>query len=381
MAPLGLYAQEGFWQDWQLRTQVHMGADAWHIEHTPKDGPLAPAVFMPDGSNRWQFRNVSPWYVVQASLSQGLQSEWVLKARANQSVGARVDQLYYDHALSPKLGFRVGVVDYRATWCRVYDLDDPWVREADPFCSDQIIKVATASAPGLQAYTNLRWGRYQVQALAGFYQPKLLNYEPREFSDFLLLPDDRVTHNNKVGLTLNAMDMRTSTEWRLSWIYTDQSAQLAPNELSPLMAKLDHAVHLWFAGVSWQLSPRTRARLTHMRSELSATISEFVPNQPTKVLHPSVTKQSTVLELNYQYSPVDAWSVSVSQYPFIERGAYEWKHKTFALGWRRDWSRHWFTAVQLTHAKNHIPYSIYNDFAPAGRHSALALGLRLGFKL
>lgn len=367
--------------EWQLRSNIHMGLDAWHIEHKPKDGPLTPTVFMPDGSTRWQYREVSPWYVVQANLSQGYQAEWVLKARANQSVGAKVDQLYYDHALSPKLGFRAGVVDYRATWCRVYDLDDPWVREADPFCSDKAIKLATASAPGVQAYTNVQWGRYQVQALAGLYQPKLLNYEPKEFSDALLFPGDRVTHNNKLGLTLNAMDLRTSTEWRLSWIYTDQSAQLAPNPFSPYAAQLDHAVHLWFAGVSWQVSPRTRARLTHMRSDLNATLTEFVPNQAPMVLHPKVTKQSTVLELNYQHSPVDTWSVSVSQYPFIERGAYEWKHQAVSVGWRRDWTRHWYSAVQLTHAKNHVPYSIYTDFVPAGRHSASAVGFRLGFKL
>lgn len=107
----------------------------------------------------------------------------------------------------------------------------------------------------------------------------------------------------------------------------------------------------------------------------------FMPDQTPQLFYPSVTKQSTVLELNYQHSPVDTWSVSVSQYPFIERGAYEWKHQAVSVGWRRDWTRHWYTAVQLTHAKNHVPYSIYTDFVPAGRHSASAVGLRVGFKL
>lgn len=378
LTSLELNAQE---TDWQLKSNIYTGLDAWHIGHRPQNGPLAPTVFMPDSSTRWAYREVSPWYVIQATMGHSYRAAWVFKARANQSVGAKVDQLYYDHALSPRLGFRVGVVDYRATWCRVYDLDDPWVREADPFCSDKTIKLATASAPGLQAYSNMHWDRYQVQLLAGLYQPKLFSYEPQEFSDLLLLPDDRVTHNNKIGLTLNAIELRTSTEWRISWIYADQSARLAPSSFNPNPAKIDHAVHLWFAGVSWQVSPRTRARLTHMRSDLRGTLTEFVPNQPDKLLHPRVIKQSTVLELNYQHSPVDIWSISVSQYPFVERGAYEWKHRAVSLGWRRDWSRQWFTAVQLTHAKNQVPYSIYPDFVPAGQHSASGVGFRLGFKL
>jgi hypothetical protein len=368
--------------DWQLNTQLQMGLDAWHIEHQPKGGPLAATVFMPDTGTRWQYREVSPWYVVQAQLRRGYQGEWVLKSRANQSAGAKVDQLYYDHAVSPKLGFRAGVVDYRATWCRVFDLDNPWVREADPFCSNQTIQLATASAPGLQTYTNLHWGRYQVQALAGLYKPKLFNYEPREFSDFVLAPNDRVIHNTKLGLTLNAMDLQTSTEWRLSWIYTDQLGRLSTTAQRPFPATIEHKAHLLFGGLSWQVSPRTRARITHMRSDLKATINvQTPPGVEPLVFRPRVFKASTVLELNYQHTARDIFSVSVSQYPFQERGVYEWKHQAVSVGWRRDWSRHWYSAVQLSHAKNHVPYSIYPDFVPAGRHSAHAVGVRVGFKL
>jgi len=368
--------------DWQLEAHVHMGVDAWSLKHQPTGGPLAPTVFMPDSNTRWQYREVSPWAVVQTNFRRGTHREWVLKGRANQSTGAKVDQLYYDHAVSPKLGLRAGVVDYRATWCRAYDLDDPWVREADPFCSTPIIKLATASAPGLQAYTNLHWGRYQVQALAGLYKPRLFNYEPREFSDLVLAPNDRVTHNTKLGLTLNAIDLYTSTEWRLSWIFTDQKASLSANDAHPFPALITHKAHLLFGGLSWQVSARTRARITHMRSDLKATINVQTPPEiEPLVFHPRVFKASTVLELNYQHSAQDILSLSFSKYPFEERHAYEWHHKAISVGWRRDWSPRWYTAVQLSHAKNRVPYSIYPDFVPAGRHSAHAVGVRVGFKL
>jgi hypothetical protein len=77
-------------------------------------------------------------------------------------------------------------------------------------------------------------------------------------------------------------------------------------------------------------------------------------------------------------------SLAISTYPVKQKGVYEWRHRNWSLGWRRDWPGGWFSAVQLTHSHNRIPYNnyyhpVYFDL-PATGASAWGAGLRLGYK-
>lgn len=360
---------------WDLKSRAYVGADFWHVEHSAPQGMSRKATFMADQNTAWQFRSPSPWYQLESELNWFGQGQWVLKARGNQATGTELNQLFYDHYMSPQLGVRVGIVDYRISWCRSFDTDNPWIRETDPFCSDNTIKLATDSAPGVQAYTVSTVGDYTVQTLVGLYRPLLGGYSPREYSDAILTPDDRVTKNHKYGVTVNAIHNLTATEWRLGWVGADQAAHYRGPRFQANSAQ---TVHLFFAGGSWQLHPKLKARVTLMNSHLRGHIVPLDGGQPIK---PKVFKGSRVLELNYQHSPQHAFALAYSHYPFEQQSVYRWQHQSKSVSWRYDYNSAWFAALQISKAHNHI--QSFDDLAPvkSGKPKAAAIGFRIGRKL
>ena len=231
-------------------------------------------MFLADSETSWSYRELSAWYTAQSQLNLGPHNHLVLRARANQGSGGVLDQLYYDHGISPSLGLRIGVADYRATWCREYDLDNPWVRESDPFCSQRFMRLPLSSAPAVQAYLTTEFGDYQVQGIAGLFRPRALGYAPREFSGAQLPDHVQITKNHKQSVSLNALNKTTSTEWRLSWIRITQSLfdpkVPASNTLGGPFTQMDYhqSSDIFFSGVSWQLSPRWRSRSLRGRSHV-----------------------------------------------------------------------------------------------------------------
>lgn len=381
-APLPTWAQS----DWQLQNHFQVGVDAWHIDHSSEEPLTRRNMFLADSQTRWTYRELSPWYTAQSQLNFGPLQHVVLRARANQGSGGVLDQLYYDHGISPSLGFRIGVADYRATWCREYDLDNPWVRESDPFCSQRFIRLPLSSAPALQAYANTELGNYQIQAIGGLFRPRALGYAPREFSGAQLPDQVQITRNHKQTLALNALNKATSTEFRLSWVRIDQSlfdpqVRASNSQWGPFTEMNYHqASDIVFAGVSWQLSPRWRSRLTHMSRQLKARCDLLQPLAVPECGE-RVESSSTVLEWNYQASQKDILSLAVVHFPFKQFNVYERTHRNMSVGWRHDRGQGWFGAVQLSHSRSAIPYSL--DFSKIafqpGTASAWALGTRLGY--
>ncbi len=368
--------------EWQLETTVQLGVDAWHIDHEHPD--RRGILFLADAMPKGPYRSQAPWATFQNLLHLGELKHVVLRARANQDNGASVDQLYYDHAISPNLGFRLGVADYRATWCREYDTDNPWVRESDPFCTNRQVRKATSSAPALQAYVNFDVNHYQVQGIAGLYRPRALGYEPKEFGDYWVEEDQVISKNHKHGVSMSVIDKVTSTEWRLSWIGLDQSLYdrgefdgSGNSDLGPY--DLHQKSNTLFAGVAWQVSPRLRSRLTHMASVLKAQCKwRGAVDTPCQY---RFEKASTLLELGYQLNAKDVISLALSTYPVKDKGNYEWRHHSASLGWRRDWEAGWYGAVQLAWSRNRVPYSNWTEVVPAGSASAWGAGVRIGYKM
>lgn len=375
--------------DWNLNTTVQVGVDAWHIPSADEGHPLQALLFLPDTDTEWKPRSVSPWYTLQSHLHIGTQSEVVLRARGNQGHGASLDQLSYDHAISPFFGLRAGVLDYRATWCRGYDRDNPWVRENDPFCTIKSVNVATASAPALQAYTKFDLSNYQVQTLAGLYRPKAFGYEPREFSNLFLPPTAEVIKNNKHAVSLNVTNLVTSTEWRLSLIGAQQSFYdqiRSPNDSSVTKLNFHQNVNSVFLGVSAELMPRVRSKITHLRSNVK-TRCELLDPPRTADCESRFRKDSTVLELSYQANPRDVLLMAVSRYNFKQSlkqsDVYSARNESVSLSWRRDWKKGWFSALQLTHARISVPYNNYPNLVPyeVGNTKAWGAGLRVGYEI
>jgi len=369
---------------WQLQNHFQVGVDAWHIEHSSEVPATRGQMFLADSETAWSYRDVSPWYTAQSQLSLGPLNQVVLRARASQGSGGVLDQLYYDHGISPSLGFRVGVADYRATWCREYDLDNPWIKEGDPFCSQRLARKPLSSAPALQVYLNTEVGPYQFQGIAGVFRPKALGYAPREFSGAIVPEHVQITHNHKQSLSFNALNKLTSTEWRWSWVRIDQRSldtQYPARATSGgAVTTLDYhqQADTVFAGVSWQINPRWRARLTHMVSLLRAhcNLPDPLPNDGCV----RVRRRSTVLEWNYHAAATDMVSIALIDFPFRQDNVYERRHQSLTTGWRRDWGQGWFGSVQLSRSRTVIPYTReFRELFPPGTASAWALGTRLGY--
>jgi hypothetical protein len=308
--------------------------------------------------------------------------------RADQGQGVSLDQLSFDHAISPSLGMRAGVLDYRATWCRVYDMDNPWVRENDPFCNNKGANLATASAPALQVYTNFDVGNYRVQGLAGIYRPLAFGYEPQEFSNFILPATATVIKNQKHGVSVSALDKITATELRFSWIGARQSLfesdfiQFKDPNLYPATQLLYHQkVSNYFIGVSWQLMPKVRSRLTYFRSNLEA-YCEILNQASGGSCQNEFRRAATVLELGYQANPRDVVSMAISHYAFRQEPVYAATTHSGSVAWRRDWYQGWFSALQLTYARAAVPFNNNPRAAPypTGQSSAWGAGLRVGYQ-
>jgi hypothetical protein len=313
--------------------------------------------------------------------------EVVLRGRANQDHGASLDQLSFDYTISPALGMRVGLLDYRATWCRVYDLDNPWVRENDPFCSDKDVTQATDSAPALQTYVQFNWSDYRVQGVAGLYRPMAFGYEKREFSNFILPETATITKNQKHAVSLNFLNMQTSTEWRFSWIGARQSLfesdfiQLENPDFFPATQLNYHQkVNTYFAGVSWQAAAQLRARLTYFTSHLKARCELLNPAAGPPCSN-TFDRNSVSMELNYQLNPSDVVSLAASNYTVDQKNVYQARNKSLSLAWRRDWSAGWFGAVQLIHTNVSVPYNNDSGSVPysVGKSRAWGAGVRLGY--
>lgn len=368
-----------------LHTTLQTGVDVWRIGHSATDTVTRNNMYLADSETRWSYSGLSPWLTLQSRLDMGPHDQVVLRTRANQSTGGSLDQLYYDHAISPFLGLRAGVADYRATWCREYDLDNPWVRESDPFCTNHRIRMPTSSAPALQAYVNLDTGAYQLQGIAGIFRPRALGYASREFGTAILPEHVVITKNHKQGVSLNLLHKASSTEWRLSWTALDQAlydpdAHVGFQEYAP-GTRMNYRQHAdtYFGGVSWQVSPRLRARLTHMKTSLKARCELLTPSAAPACAQ-SVGKQATVAELNHQSGPADVLSVAFLRFPFDQSAVYSKANENVSASWRRDWGEGWFTALQLSRSRAKVFYNLDFSAMPylPGTASAWAAGFRLG---
>lgn len=365
---------------------AQVGVDAWRFsDGQPED------LLMMSTNTQWDYRPVSPWMTFDGRLQFSPQTTLALKARSDQQMGTHVDELSVAWAISPGLGVKAGVVDYKTSWCRTYDIDSPWVRENDPFCTVVSTSGPSGGAPGAQAYVNLPVGIYRVQAIAGIYNPLLLNYNTRELSN-ISYQLYRVDKNDKQGVSVNVLNLETATEFRLGVLGAQQSAQVY-GRWNTESFHIEQTYRIIFAGMSVYLMPQVNMRiqtLHHIMENKSVSYPGAVlPHYFSGV---NLTRASNVLELNYQINAQDVLAFAVNsydydfaftqtKYPFpgynYDENWYHYKQRAMSVAWRRDWERGLFTVLQVTRSRLAVDGTSVGSERLNG---ASGLGFRLGYR-
>lgn len=368
------------------RYTAQVGVDAWQFSSEKPEKLLMMAT-----NTQWQYRPVSPWGTFDGRLMLSSQATVSLKARANQEMGSHVDELSADWALSPSAGVKAGVLDYKTSWCRTYDIDSPWVRENDPFCTVVSTSGPGGGAPGLQAYVNLPIGNYRVQSIAGVYNPLAFNYNTTEFSN-LGYALSHVTKNQKQGVSINALNLDTATEFRVGVLQAQQALSAYESWKMPVF-QVEQNYGLVFAGASFYATPQLNVRMQTLRHLMvNKEISNPAVSGPHTRRGYNVNRTSHVMELNYQASAEDMFGLALSKYqynvastetnyPFagytVSPDSYVYAQKSVSLAWRHHWPQGVFTVLQLTRSQ----LALNDKDAHIDRAaSANGLGLRLGYQ-
>lgn len=391
-----------FWDEFTTDHVVQMGLDSWSLNKN-----LGPAgiidstrsLNLADSQPHGNYKSTSPWVKIDAQARLG-NAVFRLRFDQNQSIGSRIDEFSADFSRYD-LGMRAGVLSYKVSWCRTQEVDSPWMRENDPFCVLDTTSAAIKSAPGVQAYINTLVNSYKVQSLVGVYRPMFGNFNTSEFSEYVD-PDLRVIGNKKYGASMNAIDLNTGTEFRLSYLHSDQMAnEIMPNDPT---RRLDQTTDVGYVAISTYITPLINLRLSHFKSRAHVDYTFPVGYAKPGDYYPDIfdtfgrERTSKVLELNYQHTARDVISFAYSSYDVFDRyqsirqeapsGALryftptkiQYNNTSQSIAWRRDWQANFFTIVQATFAHLTQPLSDSTSTTTSYTHSAgRALGLRLGY--
>lgn len=153
---------------WQLDASVAKDPQPWNAQNTN--------LLLPNAVTKWQYQPSSAFASVIGYQPISSDTHVSLKSRADQTMGLRLDEAMVQHMISPSLGLRFGVVNYKSSWCRTYEPDSGWIREVETICVTKGFRDVTGGAPGLQIFTHQAWGDYLVQSQIGMYRPLALNY-------------------------------------------------------------------------------------------------------------------------------------------------------------------------------------------------------------
>jgi hypothetical protein len=375
-----------------LTVNTLAGVDAWNINHSSDSESKQRLLFLADSTPQWTYRNPSAWLRIDSPFDLSDSIGGRFKLRGDQSSDWRVDEFNVEWKISPFLGASAGVVDYKTSWCRTYDVESTWVRENDPFCTVRTTGQATGSAPGAQIYANGSAANQQIQAKFGIYNPLVLNHDSKEFNNQALLYDSRVIENKKWGFSVSSVNAVTATEWRLSYLHTHQTAD---NRSTPDLPKFKkpQKIGLWYAGVGFDVSKAVRARITHLNSQLDSRFTDsFSPKFDN---FRQYQRRSTTAELQWNMGDSNRVGVAYSLYSahthdqFKRKGQNpqrfaladeEFQNISWSVSWRKDWTKNLYSAVQWTEATVNSDGRVNGRNPDVSRASGRAFGVRVGWR-
>lgn len=392
------YAQVGRAGDFpRVDYTAQAGVDAWSL------APKAPGrYFLMPNNSTWRYRPVSVWGTFDGQMGINKNLSLTVRARADQYMGTHVDEAAAAWGFSPSLGVKAGLVSYKTSWCRTYDMDSPWVRENDPFCTTPSTSMAVGGAPGLQLYANSAIGPYRLQALVGVYRPLLFNYNTTEFSNTGYTPSKlHIDVNDKTGASLSVLHEPSSTQARVGVLETKQSALYSNDvivdpatlEIYKGFNRINQSNSAVFVGVSFYLAPTLNVRAQTLRhqnvsGQWAAASGGAIYDSGIEML-----RRSDVMEFNYQYNPQNLWGLALSKYQFDYTDIYsnypnpgfgrtprEFQLTGVSASWRHDWDKGVFTVVQLTRNNLHLQnWGVENPKLYETLHVE-GLGVRLGYQ-
>ena len=376
----------------KINSTFEGGVDAWAI--TPRKPGLPPvgtdfregnsladydSLHLPDSDTKWNYRSVAPWMRFSSTVRLNTNFEANFKMRADQLLGAHVDVANIDWAPSPYMGLRAGVVNFNTNWCRTYDVDSPWIAEPDAFCRSNIPMRINNAAPGLQAYSNITFGDYQLQNIVGVYRPMLFSYETKEFGfNYLALRENfKRESNRKISAAMNLLNLQTGTQLRLGVMRSEQAGIYSPR-LIPNDRARRNLIDNYYLGFDTYLGPTLRFRYSN---------AQFFSNDYYDDL--PVLKQKhrfQNLELIYDWKASDMLALGLSridQTASVNDTAFGvfiddyWLVKTTSqfISWRHQWGKGIHSIIQWTHAAQTNGY-----FGNRRSGSGDAVGLRLGYQ-
>lgn len=393
-----LSAPEHQWADDVVGSHIlQVGVDAWDIrtsatEDTKANMNSLSRLQLANSYPQWDFRSVAPWVRFDGGLRIGSDVLLNMKYRADQSSASRLDEASVDWAFHT-YGVKVGVVDPKISWCRTYDVDSPWARETNPYCTIKPLAFARGSAPGVQTYGNFIAGDYSLQAIVGTYRPLMLGYEPRATPTITVASSATVTERVKTGMALSATNLRSGTEFRLSLMRDAYSVYRPILGTSPAR-KTDFSADVLFVGASWQITPKVSVRGSYFTYSGDLYYNEFDRIEYVSLFDEKLDSSKTV-ELNFQANSKNIYSIgysvsslNIDQYLYelkgnsvvsksANKGAPIFTTTNTAISWRRDWSGGLFTVLQLSDARvNQSDSSKGVRLSSNGR----AIGMRLGYR-
>lgn len=388
---------------------LQVGLDSWDLrpsvqQDTAENQVGNTRLFLANSTPYWTYENTSPWVKFQGSVRILDNTLLSMRYRRDVSSGSRLDELSVDQAIN-SFGMRAGVLDYKTSWCRTYDVDSPWVRENDPFCTVRTTSQSIRAAPGVQLYANNSLGDLRLQAVAGIYNPLQFDYTSTEFTNSALNAYSKVIKNDKVGLSFNVTDVETALELRLSFLHTDQAANVRTSLTEPTY-RIEQTVDVVYAGISFNPVPPLTVRITHLGSNMQG--KSYYPDgwvrpddTAAEVLYrDSAPKESNVVELNFQANAQDVYSLAYSVYDLSTDSigytydpvsrvttaasnteAFDFRNTNTSISWRRDWKKGVFTVLQWTSAQAQSASKPGANAPLATANSnGTAIGLRLGYR-
>lgn len=387
-----------------------IGFDTWDLHPSvDRDTSSNPnsntRLFLANSTPYWPYQNPAPWIKYRGTLHFHSGTTLSVKYRRDQSSGSRLDELSLDQAYHG-VGVRLGVLDYKTSWCRTYEVDSPWVRENDPFCTVRTASQPISAAPGLQGYANAELGGFKLQAIAGAYSPLRLNYAPKEFTNTVINDLSQVTQNDKIGIAFNAIQLETGLDLRLSFLSTDQYADYRI-QLSDPTYRIHQKTDVVYAGLSFNPVAPLTVRMTQLQSKLQGM--SFYPagyvlkdDTTAEVFYRDFSpKTSSVLEMNYQIGARDVVSFAHSIYDLdtdtilyryaipsfslqtlSNPGQFVSRTTNTSLSWRRDWQKGLYTVIQWSAAqfKSSTNLSAFGSEPTQESSDGTAVGLRVGYR-
>jgi hypothetical protein len=235
------------------------------------------------------------------------------------------------------------------------------------------------AAPGLQAYSNITFGDYQLQNIVGVYRPMLFSYETQEFGfNYLALRENfKRESNRKISAAMNLLNLQTGTQLRLGVMRSEQAGIYSPR-LIPNDRARRNLIDNYYLGFDTYLGPTFRFRYSN---------AQFFSNDYYDDL--PVLKQKhrfQNLELIYDWKASDMLALGLSridQTASVNDTAFGvfiddyWLVKTTSqfISWRHQWGKGIHSIIQWTHAAQTNGY-----FGNRRSGSGDAVGLRLGYQ-